>query len=207
MKRWFMDSNFHKQDHMVRYLDAALSYVFLHKFGGTVLSFDLLLRKSIAPMGEFLARCAEDEVVPYPVTLNSRHEFLENLLTEFGNNFDPGRADSMAASFLTDRLKKLCKVAFVNELQYKECKKGAKVLPADWFCPVAEDKSWMIYDPVRAKLVLKTLEEAGSYGLRLWSDATGEYDNWGAANFTTAFYRLAEERCPLIVQSLGQRHF
>jgi hypothetical protein len=192
---------------MGQYLDAALSYSFLHKFGGTALSFDLLLTKSVAPMGQFMARCGSDEVIPYPLSLHSRHEFLEDALTEFGNYFDADKADSTGAAFVTERLKKLCKVAFVDELQYKECKKSAKVLPADWFCPVAEDKHWMIFDPVRAKLVLTTLEEAGSYGLRLWTAATGEYVNWGGSNFTTAFYRLAEERCPLIVQSLGQGHF
>ena len=41
---------------------------------------------------------------------------------------------------------------------------GIKLLPTETFCPVEEEKSWMIFDPARSKLVAKRLEEQDSLG-------------------------------------------
>ena len=70
MKEWYLNSDFHKSEHMEEFLLAALSYIFLHKFGGTVLSFDILLRRRIGSKGPFLTRCRDDDIVElYPMTI------------------------------------------------------------------------------------------------------------------------------------------
>ena len=49
---------------------AALAYVFLHKFGGTALSFDILLRNRLGSRGPFLSRCRDEDIVElYPITV------------------------------------------------------------------------------------------------------------------------------------------
>ena len=49
---------------------------------------------------------------------------------------------------------------------FKECKwmSGIKLLPTEAFCPVEEEKNWMIFDAARSKLVAKRLEEHDSLG-------------------------------------------
>ena len=41
---------------------------------------------------------------------------------------------------------------------------GIKLLPTEAFCPVEEEKNWMIFDAARSKLVAKRLDEQDSLG-------------------------------------------
>ena len=41
---------------------------------------------------------------------------------------------------------------------------GIKLLPTEAFCPVEEEKNWMIFDDARSKLVANRLEEHDSLG-------------------------------------------
>ena len=41
---------------------------------------------------------------------------------------------------------------------------GIRLLPTDAFCPVEEEKNWLIFDTARSKLVAKRLEECDSLG-------------------------------------------
>ncbi len=45
MKKWFLYSDFQNSNYLAEFLEHALTYTFLYKFGGTVISFDILLRK------------------------------------------------------------------------------------------------------------------------------------------------------------------
>ncbi len=66
----------------------------------------------------------------------------------------------------------------------------------------------MIFDPVRSKLVRRKIEEDDSLGLRLWLRHSEDIDNWGGPGHETAFYRLGEQHCPLIMQILSdETHF
>ena len=51
-------------------------------------------------------------------------------------------------------------------ITFKECKwmSGIKLLPTEAFCPVEEEKNWMIFDAARSKLVAKRLDEQDSLG-------------------------------------------
>ena len=82
-----------------------------------------------------------------------------------------------------------------------------KLLPPETFSPVPEAQYLKLYDPARAKLVLKKIEEAQSFGVKLWTSKSGT-ENLGSANFTTTFYKLAEEKCPMNVRLLdGNKSF
>ena len=41
---------------------------------------------------------------------------------------------------------------------------GIKLLSTEAFCPVEEEKNWMIFDAARSKLVAKRLDEQDSLG-------------------------------------------
>ncbi len=53
---WLLETDFHKLPDADVFLTQVLSYLFLHKFGGSVLTFDTILVKSITPLGQFVAR-------------------------------------------------------------------------------------------------------------------------------------------------------
>jgi hypothetical protein len=134
--------------------------------------------------------------------------YLQDLLEHMRLSYDADDPDSVGSALITQRLSKLCRVNFVKDLEYKECKWATKMLPATAFCPLEEDKHWMIFDPARSKLVKKKMEDNNSLGLRLWKKHTEMFDNWGGPNHTTAFYYLAEEHCPLTSQVLDwQMHY
>ncbi len=209
VKDWFVDSDFHKSTHRDAFLGHALTYVFLYKFGGTALNFDVLLNQPIDTLGQFLSRCSEDNIDVYPLTLNSRHPLLTDLLEQMPVQFDKDDPNSIGSKFITNRLKKLCRVSFIKELLYKECShSSANVLSTSAFCPIEEEKHKSIVDMVRAKLVVKRVEEESSYGVKLWSDLNSDVGDWGSSTNKTAFFRLAFDSCPLMIQSLGStRHF
>ena len=75
-KEWFIKSDFQKTEQFPRYLENSITYAFLDKFGGTVLSFDYLLLRSITGLGESVGRCNDNWVEPQPLTSNSRHPLL-----------------------------------------------------------------------------------------------------------------------------------
>ena len=53
-----------------------MTYAFLDKFGGTVLSLDYLLLKPITVLGESVGQCNANWIEPQPLTINSRHPIL-----------------------------------------------------------------------------------------------------------------------------------
>ncbi len=55
---WLLESNFHREEggRAGEFLAQALSYLFLIRFGGTVLDFDTILSKSVTTLGQFIAR-------------------------------------------------------------------------------------------------------------------------------------------------------
>jgi hypothetical protein len=75
-KEWFISSDFQKTDQFSKYLENAITYAFLDKFGGTVLNFDYLLLRSITSLGESVGRCNAHWIEPQPLTINSRHPLL-----------------------------------------------------------------------------------------------------------------------------------
>ena len=42
-------------------------------------------------------------------------------------------------------------------------------------------------------------------GIRLWRRHTAALESWGGEDRATAFYQMAEERCPLTIQILDDR--
>lgn len=53
---WLLESNFHMLPNGDIFLTQALTYLFLNKFGGTVLTFDTILIKSITALGQLITR-------------------------------------------------------------------------------------------------------------------------------------------------------
>lgn len=205
LKQWFVESGFHESDQMPEHLSNALTFAMLYKFGGTVLSFDTLLLRSLSWMGDILPRCHDDLIEPYPLTLRSKHPLALDAMEQMVHFHDSKNPKAAGSHLLTQRLKKKCSVEFITELLFKECgaKSDAKVLTSDVFCPVEEDKHWRIFDPTRTKLVLQNLEELKSHGLKLWRKYTEGYPSWGSADKPTAFSKLAKDACPLINLSVG----
>ena len=74
------------------------------------------------------------------------------------------------------------------------------------------DKHWMIFDRARSKLVQQMIRDesdtpdGSSFGIKLWSkgdlDMNRDLRSWGSAKDQTAFYYLAQSRCPLSFQML-----
>jgi hypothetical protein len=100
----------------------------------------------------------------------------------------------------------------MKQLLYKQCHKAPRILPVETFCPIHGAHHWKLFDTSRSKLVLQKIHESNSFGVKLWiaMKISNDHDdaNLGSSNFTTAFYQLAKNYCPLTVQLLGQnRHF
>ena len=121
MKEWYLNSNFHKSEHMEEFLLAALTYIFLQKFGGTVLSFDILLRKRIGSKGPFLSRCRDDDIVElYPITIELPiTAFVQDLMEQMSIHFNVDEPESIGSRLITRRLSELCGVNYIKDLEYK----------------------------------------------------------------------------------------
>lgn len=210
MKDWFINSDFHKSQHFSKFLLDGLTYLFLEKFGGTVMTFDYLLSASTTPLNQFINRCDEELLELHPISLDSRHRIVEDILSQLPSFYNESDGESIGGKSLTSVLKKVCKVKSLKELRYKDCAKAPLHLYAmDKLCPIPKKQNFMIVDPLRYNLVLKKLEEAdGNVGLKLWSDFNLDIPSWGSKNFTTAFYKLAQNSCPLTLQTMGKNaHF
>ncbi len=110
LKWWFIKSDFHKSPHVSVFLENALGYVLLKKFGGAVLSFDTLLVKSITSLGQFYSRCEEHSVQPMPMALDDRHPVFDNLFSNMMRYFDDDDPTSIGSKLITEVLKHECKV-------------------------------------------------------------------------------------------------
>ena len=121
MKEWYLNSNFHKSEHMEEFLLAALTYIFLQKFGGTVLSFDILLRKRIGSKGPFLSRCRDEDAVElYPMTIEQPiTAFVQDLMDQMSLYYNAEEPDSIGSRLITRRLSELCGVSYIKDLEYK----------------------------------------------------------------------------------------
>ncbi|TRY70399.1 hypothetical protein TCAL_02410 [Tigriopus californicus] len=205
LEQWFIESGFQESDQMPDHLTNALTYAMLNKFGGTALSFDVLLLRSISWMGDILPRCQDDLIESTPLTLKSKHPLALDAMEQMVHFHDSTNPKATGSYLLTQRLKKKCSVEFITELLFKECgaKSDAKVLTSEVLCPVEEDKHWRIFDPARTKLVLQNLKEHKSHGLKLWREYTDSYPSWGSAGKPTAFSSLAQDACPLINLRVG----
>ena len=58
----------------------------------------------------------------------------------------------------------------------------------------------MIVDPSYANLIKHRLDEHQSSAIRLWNKMNERVESWGNPDFTTPFYKLAEEKCPMVFQ-------
>ena len=155
------------------------------------------------------------------MSLSSSHPLLEDLLQEFGLAFSKGDSSITGSDLLTRRVKKYCRVHFIRELHYKECKilSGVRVLPTFSFCPVEADRYWTLFDPVRAGVVRGQLQDfakdnggTGALGVRLWRENSAGLGSWGGpakeeGGRATAYFELAEKVCPLTSQTLIKGHF
>ena len=105
---------------------------------------------------------------------------------------------------MTGVVKERCRVNHIRDLKFKECKKSATILEPSDFCPFPYYKHEMMFNPSYVKLVLTKLEEQNSYATRLWVKDNSDLESWGNADFITPFYKLAEQKCPLIYQFCGE---
>jgi hypothetical protein len=101
---------------------------------------------------------------------------------------------------MTSVIKERCKVDNIRDLKFKQCSKAIKILEPNDFCPFPQFKHWMIVDPSYTNLVKKRLEEHQNYAIRLWNKMNDRVESWGNPNFTTPFYALAEQKCPMVFQ-------
>ena len=106
---------------MEEFLLAALTYIFLQKFGGTVLSFDILLRKRIGSKGPFLSRCRDEDAIElYPITIEQPiTAFVQDLMEQMSLYYNAEEPDSIGSRLITRRLSELCGVSYIKDLEYK----------------------------------------------------------------------------------------
>jgi len=171
------------------------------QFGGTVLTFDTLLLKPISAIGQFLSRCDEEDIDGLPLTLDAKSPLASlamDSLIKFYNEENPLK---LGGSLLKRKLRDNCGVKTVKELQFVECAIAPKIMSPGALCPIELEKHWMLLDPVRSKLVKRTLNEANSYGVKLWSqEANEDHNDWGSASFRTPYFDLASAKCPLLTR-------
>ena len=201
-KSWLLNSNFQKTDYYEKFLRDALTYVFLDKYGGIVLDFDILLLKSFKSRESLLNRCSnQDQIESTPMAMVAKHPLLYDLISELDTAFDSSNTHSIGKDLITKFLKKGCKVSSIRELVHKQCKKSATVLSKlTDFCPLPNFKKWMIYNSNYAKFVTNKIEEVNSFGIKLWS---ADEDNvWGIETAPSPFHfhKLAKTACPLITE-------
>ncbi len=115
-----MNSDFQNSDHLAAFLNSALSYAFLNKFGGTATSFDIFLRRPLGPSGQFISRCEnEDLVEQFPMTAEAGGILTQDLVEQLRHAYDAANPDSTGSKLITRRLSRLCKVKYIQELEYK----------------------------------------------------------------------------------------
>ncbi len=147
-------------------------------------------------------------VESHPLTLDSRHPILTELLESALAAFNPEDERATGGRLIGKKVKEMCRVDYLKELRFKECPEAKiKVAQPHVFCPVEEEKHWMLLDTNRATLVLRRMEEAAQgeevRGLKLWSRHNGDFDSWGSSNRTSAVFEVAGMACPLMMQALG----
>lgn len=205
IKNWFINSDFQKSPYSALHLDQVLSYAILKKYGGISLNFDTLLIRHIMGLDEFLIRSLEDGIESHPIGLHHNHQMFDALLNKLKHY--EGNSSNIGSQLLTQVAKEECQVEFIKQLEYKQCRKLPKILPSSDFVPIEEQHYRKLYDPARTKLVLKTIKEHQSFGLKLWT-LKPMTDNLGSRDFNTTFYALASQFCPMNVRLLGPtRHF
>ena len=207
IKNWFINSDFQKSQYSALHLDQVLSYAILKKYGGISLNFDTLLIRHIVGLDEFLVRSPEDGIESHPLGIHHNHQMFDALLNLLSKNYDGNSSSCIGSQLLAQTAKEECQVEFIKQLDYKQCRKLPKILPSTHFVPIEEKHYRKLYDPARTKLVLKTIKEHQSYGLKLWT-LKPMTDNLGSRYFNTTFYALANQFCPMNVRLLGpNRHF
>ena len=206
LEQWFTQSGFQlNPDQIEHHLTNVLTYIFLYRFGGTVLTFDLLLRKPIGSLGSFLSKCPEEDTVDIlAASLPKKHPLMAEAMEQLMSYHNSRDARSTGSKLLTDRIKLGCGVSFIQELRYKECRLLGGVKLVETLCPVARDKYWTIYDPARAKLLARKTEE-DNHGVRLWREKADEIELWGGEDSKSFFYNVASDACPLTSQVLGRK--
>ena len=110
LKDWFINSDFQKSPYSASYLEDAIAYTLLKKFGGVVLPFDILLLKSISGLGPFFARCDEHSIESVPLALDDNHPIVDDIFTNIMKHFDGTDPSSIGSKLITSTLKKECKV-------------------------------------------------------------------------------------------------
>jgi len=56
------------------------------------------------------------------------------------------------------------------------------------------------------ELILKKLSEINPIALKLWPEKNKKSD-WGSEKFATAFYKLAQNLCPMVHRQLGSGQY
>ena len=110
---------------------------------------------------------------------------------------------SIGRQMMTNVIKERCKVDHIRDLKFKQCSKAIRILEKNDFCPFPQFKHWMVVDPSYAKLIKRKVDEHQSYAFRLWNRMNDRVDTWGSPDFKTPFYKLAEEKCPMVFQLCG----
>ncbi len=191
------------------FLAQALTYLFLHRFGGTVLGFDTILLEPVTSLGQFVARCDEEErVVTHPATVDAGNPLLAEVLSSAAGAFDPTRPEETGGRLVASKLREACGVRYLKELRFRDCPIGVKATSPSTFCPVEEEKHWMLLDPSRERLVSSRMRGGGEgdvRGLRLWSEHNAAFSDWGSRARPTAVFQAAEKACPLVVQVMGEQ--
>ena len=79
-------------------------------------------------------------------------------------------------------------------------------MPVEMTCAIPERKGSQLFDPPRSELVLKKLSESNSIAVKLWPEKNTKSD-WGSEKSTTAFYKLAQNLCPMVHRQLGSGQY
>ena len=178
------------------------------KYGGYVMNFDFMPIKSLTKMNSnFLSKCSEDSIEAQPYFLHHNHPFIEEILKNLNNNFNPLSSESIGLDLMTKTLKNICEVDFLKQLNYKDCRLSPKILPKTSVCPIDNSQYRKLYDPSRTKLMLRKIEESDSLAVKLWTLKAGT-ENLGEYLFNTTFYALSGKLCPVTMEFLGtDKHF
>jgi mannosyltransferase OCH1-like enzyme len=92
------------------FLNDALCYTILNKYGGLALSFDTLLIKPISSLNHFFARCTEDSLESHPMSITHHHPIFEDLFEAMGKNFNINDSSSIGSKLVTSVTKEQCEV-------------------------------------------------------------------------------------------------
>ncbi|KAJ8728399.1 hypothetical protein PYW08_016784 [Mythimna loreyi] len=190
---------FNRSKWQVEHTSDILRYLTLYKWGGVYLDTDMLVVKSLTPLGHnWVAKESNDLVNAAVIAISMDHlgrKLAEALINEVGTTYRPDIWIHNGPGAITRVLHKMCETPHPSEWSSNTCQ-GLEVYSPEYFYPIHYEQN----DDYFKAGDLKNVENA--YTHHLWNKLT--YDK--KIEKDSPYAKMAQKYCPTIYEMYGA-HF